>query len=211
VQLVRLAPTLVCATVVCTFARPLLADTSASERASKKSTYGELVRKGARFVLSDPSPEPVGPAKIVIETYDVRHIGTADVARLRWSLSDSGSKRDIGDSGSGMYTQLAVTPAGLYLLDADQDDAAVAQALKRKPSRSDPPREYKASKKNDGRYLRVQQDGDATIVCMGIEPLPGAGDCDDVCEAELCISSARGVISLHGRWAPDGRTFDAAR
>jgi hypothetical protein len=36
-------------------------------------------------------------------------------------------------------------------------------------------------------------------------------DCDDVCEAELRISSTKGPISLEGRWAPGANTFSAER
>ena len=165
------------------------------------------MQKGARWKLTDTVPESGQPArKIIIETRDVRSIGTATVARLRWTLVRGAEKSDIGDSAAGRYTQVAVTAAGIYLLDADQDDAAVLAALGRKPSRSNPPKPYKGTKQNEGRYLNIK-DGGATI-CMGIEPLPDARDCPDTCEAELCISPA-GVSSLSGFWAPENSDYQA--
>lgn len=92
-------------------------------------------------------------------------------------------------------TQVAVTRDGLYLLDGAMDDAAVA--LKKKPARSSPPRAYKGTKQNGGRYLKVR----GAEVCMGWAKLPGNGDCEDVCEIEVCLPAA-GVTSITGFDAP---------
>jgi hypothetical protein len=162
-----------------------------------------LVTPKAKWTLVDTIGEKKSPGRIVVETYDVRKVGAADVARLRWTRIWGPAKddrEDYGSSGEGRYTQVAVTPAGLYILSADMDDAKIAEALKRKPSRSDPPKAYKSSKQNEGRYLRVEGDD---LVCMGYEPLPGAPDCADTCEGEACYSSTRGPVKLSGTWAPD--------
>jgi hypothetical protein len=98
-----------------------------------------------------------------------------------------------------------VTPAGLYILSADMDDAKVAEALKKKPSRSDPPKAYKGSKQNNGRYLHIESDD---LVCMGYEPLPGAPECDDTCFGEVCVSSKHGIVKLSGTWAPENSIYD---
>jgi hypothetical protein len=166
--------------------------------------WSPLVQKGARWTLIETTAEAgVPPRKIIVETRDVRIVGDATVARLRWTLVTGAEKSNIGDSNSGRYTQLAVTPAGIYLLDADQDDAAVLAALKRKPSRSNPPKEYKGTKQNEGRFLRK----DGASICMGVEPLPDAGDCPDTCDAELCITKS-GLSRLDGFWAPDAGIFE---
>ena len=96
-----------------------------------------------------------------------------------------------------------MTSAGVYLLNADMDDAKVSAALKGKPARSDPPKEYRGGKQNHGRYRRFE--GGST--CMGEEPLPGDGPCADVCEAEVCISPTDGVISISGLAAPSYSTW----
>ena len=125
----------------------------------------------------------------------------ADVARLRWTMvsGDGKYKSEAATSGSQTPTQVAVTDKGIYLLTADMDDAKVSKALKGKPSRSDPPKAYKGTKKNNGRFLTVSGD----VVCMGEEPLPDAGECADICEGEICYSATDGVISMTGTLAPD--------
>jgi len=168
-----------------------------------KGFWRILVKPKARWVLRS-AMETKTKAKVVVETYDVRKVGVADVARLRWTaFSDDGTKTDWGSSDAGRYTQVAVTDAGLYILSADMDDAAVALALKKKPSRSDPPKAYKGSKQNQGRYLHT--DGDE--VCVGYEPLPGAGDCPDTCFGEVCFDAQKGPVSMMGTYSPDEGQF----
>ena len=98
--------------------------------------------------------------------------------------------------------RVAVTSAGIYFLDEDASDALILERLKRPPDRSEPPRSYRATKKNHGRYLKF----DGARACMGEEPPPG-GDCDDVCGAEVCFSAEAGVVELSGTWAPDSSIF----
>jgi len=170
-----------------------------------KGFWKVLVKKGAKWTLK----ETIGDSRdtLTIETYDVRKVGTADVARLRWTLiGKDGEKRDVGDSESGRYTQLAVTPEGLYILYAQQDDARVAQMLKGKPSRSDPPKAYAGTKQNHGRYLTVRS---ADYVCLGQGPEPDAGECPDTCDGTLCISATDGPVELLGNWAPGVSVFEA--
>lgn len=168
-----------------------------------KGFWKVLVTPGARWTLVDTIDKSKKPAKIIVETYDVRKVGAADVARLRWTRvwgPGTSDREDYGDSDSGRYTQVAITAAGLYILSADMDDAKIVEALKKKPSRSDPPKPYKGTKQNNGRYLHL--DGD-DLVCMGYEPLPGAPDCEDTCFGEACFSSKNGPVKLAGTWAPD--------
>jgi len=171
-----------------------------------KGFWKVLVKKGAKWTLK----ETIGDSRrtLTIETYDVRKIGTADVARLRWTLiGTDGKKTDAGDTESGRYTQLAVTPEGLYILYAEQDDARVAQMLKGKPSRSDPPKAYSGTKQNHGRYLMVRS---ADYICMGQGPEPDAGECPDTCDGTLCISATDGPAELLGNWAPGVSVFEAS-
>lgn len=170
----------------------------------QKGAWRVLVKPGARWILRDTiSEDRKSKDTITVETYDVRKVAGADVARLRWTLRSGKETRDVGDSDSGRYTQVAVTDAGMYILSADMDDAKVTDALKRKPSRSDPPKPYKGTKQNNGRYLRVEGD----LICMGFEPPPDAGDCDSVCDGEVCISPVDGVVKLEGQWAPGETIF----
>jgi hypothetical protein len=162
-----------------------------------KGFWKILVKPGAKWVLAPHVDEGATglSEKVTIETYDVRKIGDADVARLRWT-----SGKDVyNDGADDLPTQVAVTDKGLYLLRADMDDAAVTEALAKAPSRSDPPKPYKGTKRNHGRYLRVAELG---IVCMGWSYIQGDGECEDRCQGEICIAPTDGIVSFDGTYAP---------
>ncbi len=170
-----------------------------------KEFWKILVKPNAKWVLKD-SDEKTGKESIIIETYDVRKVGDADVARIRWTyIAVDGTKQDIGATESGKPTQVAVTAKGLFLLNKENDDAKVAERLKGKPSRSSPPKGYGGTKKNQGRYLAINDEG---IVCMGEAPTEKDFQCEDVCDAWICISATAGITELAHRWAPGERQFD---
>jgi hypothetical protein len=129
----------------------------------------------------------------------VRKIGDGDVARLRWTSSAGKESQPYNDGADDLLAQVAITEKGLYLLRADMDDAAVTKALKEAPSRSDPPKPYKGTKRNKGRYLRVAELG---IVCMGWSHIDGDGECNERCEGEICIAPNDGIVSLDGTYVP---------
>lgn len=143
-----------------------------------KGFWKFLVKPGAKWVLHDNIGS--GEATLTIETYDVRTIGKAQVARLRWTLGDD--TEALKYTHAPALTQVAVTDEGLYLMWAAWDDKKVAEELKKKPSRADPPKAYKATKLNEGRSLTV--DGD--VVCMAYTP---PKDCDSCDGGEVCMDS----------------------
>lgn len=166
--------------------------------------WRSLVAPKASWLLEErASDKGAKPSSLRAETYDCRTVANASVARLRWT--QVGAKKDVGDSNLGRYTQVAVTAAGIYLLSADMDDAAVAKALKRKPSRSDPPRAYAGNSRNQGRFLSVEAGKDGPIACMGA-PTPRESDGDPTV-GEVCFSATKGIVFLGGGYAPGGRIF----
>jgi len=174
-------------------------------KARKKEQVGKgfwkiLVKPGAKWVLHDTIGDRANT--ITIETQDVHRVAGADVARLRWTARSKTDSHDM--SNDDLFAHIAVTAAGLYILPADADDAAIAARLKQKPSRSDPPKPYKSTKQNHGRYLVIDRNG---LVCVGNGPLPGDGPCEDTCFGELCISGTEGIVQLSGTWAPDNNVF----
>lgn len=171
----------------------------AEDKKPGKGFWKILVKPKAAWVLHNTMADDAAgkAAKVTIETYDVRKVAGADVARLRWTHTHGIETQDIG-GGVLMPTQVAVTAAGLYLLSAADDDAKITAALKKKPSRSDPPKPYAGTKQNQGRYLHVLDD----MVCMGEGPTPDAGECADVCDAQVCFSATDGVVSMMGLAAP---------
>ncbi len=178
--------------------------------APAKGFWKVLVQPGARWVLA-PHAEERGNTpseKITIETYDVRRVGDGDVARLRWTAVDGKDAQPYNDGADNLITQVAVTEKGLYLLRADMDDAAVTEALAKAPARSDPPKAYKGTKRNQGRYLRVAELG---IVCMGWSHVEGDGECEERCEGEVCIAPTDGIVSLDGTYVPQDSYYLSAQ
>jgi hypothetical protein len=95
----------------------------------------------------------------------------------------------------------------MYILEKDQDDAQVADALKRKPSRSDPPKPYEATRRNQGRYLHLNVDKGDAVACLGEGNPPGV-DCEDgTCFGEVCVSADKGVVSVEGNYTPTEGPF----
>lgn len=170
----------------------------ASDGAGLKGLWRVLVKPKSKWVLKNGE----GKDTIVVETYDERKVGAADVARLRWTHVNGKDKRDLGNSDNGLYTQVAVTDAGLYVLSADMDDAAVQAALAKKASRSDPPKAYEGTKQNQGRYLHVNKDS----ICWGNAPWQPDFECPDTCDGWVCID-AGGVSEIAGTKAPGYNTF----
>jgi len=177
-------------------------------KAPSKDFWKILVKPKAKWVLVRDNADKSSKERIEVETYDVRKVGDADVARLRWThYEPDGSKEDIGATDSGKPTQVAVTAAGMFLLNAENDDAKVAERLKGKPSRSSPPKPYAGTTKNNGRYLAID---DAGNVCMGFAPTADSErECEDTCEGEVCISETRGVVELSGTYAPSFEIYKA--
>ncbi len=161
--------------------------------------FWKILTKPAKWVLADTSAEEKDRS-VTFEIYDARKVGDADVARIRITERWGPGKTDMNDvSGTALPVQVAVTAKGLYFLNDTKDDAKITAVLAGKPTRSSPPKAYKGTKVNNGRYLHVEGD----VVCMGEEPLPGAGMCADICEGEVCISATDGVVSLHGTFSPN--------
>jgi hypothetical protein len=189
---------------------PLVARRAEGDLAAP-SFWGALVAPHARWAL--PKKDVPAGAKAettIVETYDARTVAGAHVARLRWTHETAAGKRDVGDSDAGRYTQLAVTAAGLYVLSADMDDAAIAKALQKPPSRSDPPRRYAGTKQNGGRFLRLAQGAHGLIACLGKGAVPSGPACGADCAGEVCVSAADGFVRLDGAFAPGGGTFASA-
>ena len=201
---------------------PALAKDSAKESATCKDSqpppppasgsadlgfWGILVKPNARWVLKDVMDGDKSPRHvrrtITVETYDIHTVGGARVGRLRWTWDDLSS---YDQCGAVCLYRVAVTPAGLYFIDADASDEAILKALKRHPSRSNPPREYGGTKRNGGRYLQFEGLAE-DVVCMGDAPLADAGDCDDTCFSVLCVSKWDGVVQIGGTAAPDNGLF----
>jgi hypothetical protein len=162
---------------------------------SPASVWEPLVMPGARFVLLGG-----GNARIVVESYDARVIKGAKVARLRWVVEENGTRSPMGNS---LPTQIAVTKKGAFLLTDRMDDKGIAEALRGKPSFTDPPR---ASEGDDG-YVRK----DAAGVCIGVGTPPGKPCAAGICHAEYCLAPGVGLTAISGNYTPSAGSFIAPK
>ena len=178
----------------------VLASAALADAPVRKGFWKILVKPKAKWVLYGPKKV----SRLVVETHDVRKVGDADVARLRWTrIAGDGAKSNY--TCDGCYTQVAVTSAGMYIVSDAKDDAQIAASLKAKPSRSDPPKPYKPTEENHERYLEIK----GGLVCFGeLTPCPD-GDCEGTDHAEICISPDNGIVKVAGNWAPNLDDFKA--
>jgi hypothetical protein len=159
--------------------------------------WATLVRPDARWELVGD-----GGAHLTVETDDVRAIGDAQVARLR-GLIDG----DVVDMGRhGLPAQVAVTAAGIWFLDGDDDDAAIAHTIATTPpTYADVPALTEPSAVD---FARVWRTGAGVAYCVGHRD--PQRDCEpDTCNM-ACFAPDAGVVLLTGDDAPRGYMFSQA-
>jgi hypothetical protein len=147
--------------------------------------------------------------RLLVAVEAVRKVGRGRAARLTWTLG----------SGEGKATHplapsaIGLTDKGIHLLDAALDDGEVAAELDEETPYSATVKTVPEQRRLDGRYVWVFRARAGAppevVVCLGEGPGPTAQPCEDVCFAELCVSSTAGVVALAGLWAPNYETFSA--
>lgn len=164
--------------------------------------FRPLVQPNAKWTLLGPNG-----MKIVVENHDVRKIGAADTARLRYTVIVPGKKPAELDAGAPR--RVAVSPTGAWLFAASDDDAKIAAALAKPPQFTDPPQLVKPSRSKNGDYVNLihLQKGDK--ICVGRAPPPGT-PCGDICFAELCLNPRDGLVEMGGTYTPNQESFTQA-
>ncbi len=163
-----------------------------------------LVQPGAKWMLyaRNASNEPT----VTVETYDVRKVGEASVARLRWSLAEKGKKAEELAAG-GPIEQVAVTDKGAYVLAKDESDTKIIEALKKPPTYGDPPAAIDSTKHNDGKNIEHRTTKLGRMVCIGYGPAKGAGECENICHGAYCLSPEKGIVALEGTYGPGDEEY----
>jgi hypothetical protein len=147
--------------------------------------------------------------RLLVAVEAVRKVGRGRAARLTWTLGSGAGKamHPLAPSAIGL------TDKGLHLLDAALDDAELAAELDEETPYAATVKTVPEQRRLDGRYVwvfRARADAPPeVVVCLGEGPGPTAEPCEDVCFAELCVSSTTGVVALAGLWAPNYETFSA--
>jgi hypothetical protein len=164
-----------------------------------------LAQPGGCWTLlpTDGDPERT----LVIEAYDARMVGDADVARLRlWYNSDQGPTNDFGDADH-WPRQVAVTKKGIWFLDVKADDQAIGRALHKAPTHVDAPRPMEPAKANNWQWIRKAKTAKGEVLCYGHETPRDTGKCEDTCDGMICVSRTGGFVVAEGTSAPFFGTF----
>jgi hypothetical protein len=200
--------------IVLAFQNGNAAAANASERATVRPTTSrgiwDLVFKaGQRWILPASGGDP---ARLVVETFDLRRVEDADVVRLRWLYQANPKEKPVADPSPNTPTQLARTRRGVYFLRAEQDDRAIALALKSPPTNTDPPRliDSMRTKGDSGPNVTRRRTEKGDVYCFGYGPGKDAGECEDVCFGEFCVSPEAGIVEVGGTFAPGYDTFRSA-
>jgi hypothetical protein len=142
--------------------------------------------------------EPNEDDAVIVTNYDLRRVGSAAVARLRWKTSGG---EDVGD-GEHLPQQVAVSGNKVWFLPLNAEDAAVSQALARKPTFVDPPAEVHPTRKNKWRWVHTSSGKNGPITCVG-HYQPQGDDCEDTCAGMVCFSAKYGVVAVEGTSSPN--------
>jgi hypothetical protein len=160
-----------------------------------------LAVPGSQWVLHDSMSEDDPKPALTIRVAEVRQVGEARVVTLAGSVTrGDGEAEEVTATPSIDGARWVVTPRGLWMFDADADDAAIRTAIAGAPHWLSPPVDVETQ---TGRYMNVTKIGDETVVCIGEVPDLGGEDCPDVCGGGMCISATAGIVQMDAQWAPD--------
>ena len=169
------------------------------------SPWENVFVDAAEFTLRAGDPNSGEPPAVLVGTVDeLRQVGAARVAKLRWHFSDNDAAARPYLAGPHYLVESA---RGIAFLLTESTDAEIS-ALLVQPNFwmfPHPTREHPVDGPSGETASVTVNDGEATA-CYSIEmPACGAG----VCSSDVCVTSAHGIVSLGGQWAPGGALFAA--
>ncbi|MDI1449747.1 hypothetical protein [Polyangium sp. 6x1] len=168
---------------------------------TESTVWGPLVRLGACWtLLNHTKGAPDYDDTLLVMVSDVHKVGKADVARLKYTLGRNSSVYETPDDV--LPKRVAVTDEGVWFLPADADDAAIAAALRKPPTRAAKPKTFEPTQENGYTFVREAKTSGGPIVCTGHAIPPAQDKCGDKCNAMVCFSASNGVVSVEGAAAP---------
>lgn len=153
--------------------------------------WAEVMVEGATFTLDnqlDAAAAEMDPAEgitVVARVEKVVTEGDATIATIAWT--ENGAPLALS-----LPRHVKVSPAGVWF----SGDGTFAAA----PT-------YPIDAPDGDTGLYVSRSGPDGSVCYGEGPEPGAGDCEDVCFAELCVRAGAGITGGAGTWWPNYEMF----
>ncbi len=142
----------------------------------------------------DPSADVKAGEAMSIEATvtEVTEVGDARLISLRWTM-------DGESAGNGLPGAILVGPRGVKF-GSDRADVEASPA-----DAPTWPAAVAAADLPDGHYIHAG--ALAGELCYGEGPTPDAGDCEDVCFAELCVHPRHGLTGGSGTWWPNYGIF----
>jgi hypothetical protein len=158
--------------------------------------FDVLAVPGASWSLTDSMSQEEPRQQLVVSVADVQAVGDAKVVGMKVTVRYDPESEPEEQAGS----RWAISPRGLWALDSEQDDAAVAAVLAGPPTWPSPPVEMDAE---TGPYLQVIELGGEHVACIGDIPDLEGEECPEVCGGGMCIAEKSGIVSIDGDWGPD--------
>lgn len=172
-----------------------------------ESFWKALVVPGACWTLPNfNSNKPNTDDVIIVENYDARRVGDAEVAKLRFTRVSPGNEVNVSDK-EHLPGQIAVTKAGVWFFDRKLDDQTIGREMKKPPTHAERPRDLAPSKAGKWQFVRNARTAKGPIACIGHEQPRAGGGCEDTCEGMVCFSSTAGVVLLEGTASPNFERF----
>lgn len=173
--------------------------------ATQVSPWRSLVQPNARWVLQSTS----GTGRLRIEVYDVRTVGAAAVARLRWLRAEPGKpEEEAGGGGPPWHSiqHVAITTRGLFILSPQTSLRELDRILARKP---DYPSILTTRERNQKDSVFFTKAKSATEGCVGYYSRTECAT--ESCYATLCVDAERGITFASGAYSPDGGDYAGLR
>lgn len=171
------------------------------------TAWRALVQPGACFTLKNMGQAgKAGPPGdvLVVESYDVRRVDDAEVARLRVTHATP-TEQAAANGLADVPEQIAVTAKGAWVLDKKADDAAITKAMSKAPTWPAEPRPGEATKASKWSFAKHGHNAKGDVLCVGHDK-PKA-ECTEACASLVCVSVASGVVMVEGASSPTGDTF----
>jgi hypothetical protein len=178
---------------------------NASVIALPDSPWEGVFVDGATFALRAGDPAGLDePATLTGTVDELRQVGSARVARLRWTYAAPGGSPRPSPAGPHYLVE---NTRGIAFLLQELPDVEIAVLLDQPDfwMFPHPTVDHPVDGPSGETASATVNDGELTA-CYSIEmPACGTGGCS----SDVCVSSAGGIVSLGGQWAPAGKLFTA--
>ncbi|KAB2896541.1 MAG: hypothetical protein F9K40_14300 [Kofleriaceae bacterium] len=157
--------------------------------------WAPVMKPGAIFTFNDrmpdgPTPEEFNTVEATVD--EVKEIEGGKVAMLSWTIDGEPLE------ASNLPRAIFVTASGVRF----QSD------LTGEPTEDQWPATTATADLDKGDYSLYIHDGQlAGERCYGLGPAKDAGECEDVCFAEVCVHPKHGLTGGSGTWWPDFGEF----